>query len=395
VLGAIIGDIVGSIYECHNIKTKQFELFDNKSIFTDDSVMTCAVAQAMIDVNVINDENDTKKAIIRSMIEVGRQYPNCGYGGSFRKWVLGGDQQPYNSFGNGSAMRVSSVAWVSDDMETVMRLAKNTAEVSHNHPEGILGAQAVAASILLARRHGTQSVIRSYVHEHFYNMDFSLDSIRDGYRFDVTCQGTVPQAIMAFLESTSFEDTIRNAISIGGDSDTLAAISGSIAEAAYGIPEETQEKAVSYIDGQIFDVVSRFSDAFPVYSERCKSFLALGQKRFVSKRDSVEQQVKIPVFWVKVVGFLQQNWAIIQERDGITAILFFDDLGRVFDELDFQNQQQAVDGLKRNGFSRYGDAQDNIRDYVSQPEWPLHHDVALRAIYSSGEFWNDYGGQII
>jgi type I restriction enzyme M protein len=257
MLGAIIGDIVGSCYEWDNIKTKDFEFVTARSKFTDDTVMTCAVAKALM-LSDINDEENVKINVIEQMIDIGRKYPNAGYGGMFWKWLFGNDWAPYNSYGNGSAMRVSSAGWISNDMDVVLRVAKNTAEVTHSHPEGIKGAQATAAAILLARQKKSMKEIRDYMQNNFYCLDFTLDQIRPTYRFKASCQETVPQAIVAFLESTGFEDAIRNAVSIGGDSDTLAAITGSIAQGYYGVSVEMREMALGKLDDGLRDIVSGF-----------------------------------------------------------------------------------------------------------------------------------------
>ncbi|MEI7884376.1 MAG: ADP-ribosylglycohydrolase family protein [Clostridia bacterium] len=259
MLGAIVGDIVGSIYEWNNIKTKEFDIMAESSFFTDDTVMTCAVAQGLMLAD-LHDEENTKQNIIKQMVEIGRNYPDCGYGGMFSRWIFGGSQQPYNSFGNGSAMRVSSAAWLSNDYQLSLRLAKNTAEISHNHHEGIKGALATSAAIFMAREKKSIEDIREYLNNNLYKLDFTLEDIRANYKFNETCQGTVPQAIVAFLESTSFEDAIRNAISIGGDSDTLAAITGSIAEAYYGIPDDLRTMALGKLDQRLRKIVLDFEE---------------------------------------------------------------------------------------------------------------------------------------
>jgi type I restriction enzyme M protein len=248
--GAIIGDIVGSRFEWNNIKTKEFDLFTDHCFFTDDSVMTIAVGKALHESRKQNyaDLNDQ---LVYWMHKIGKRYPDCGYGGHFYHWMFHDDAEPYNSFGNGSAMRTSYCARIAESLEEALDLAEKCAAVTHNHPEGIKGAQAATACIWLAKEGKSQEEIRRYVHEHYYDMDFTLDGIRKSYRFDVTCQGSVPQAIEAFLEAVSFEDAIRNAISIGGDSDTIAAITGPIAEACFGIPEEYIRKADSYLDGYL------------------------------------------------------------------------------------------------------------------------------------------------
>ena len=276
MLGAIIGDIVGSVYEFDNIKTKDFELFKPDCRFTDDTVMTCAVADAIMN-------GGSEKDFILSMKKYGRMYPHAGYGGRFRVWLRSMDTKPYNSFGNGSAMRVSPCAWVMDcgfcartGMWPNRDLARLSASVTHNHPEGIKGALAVCDAIFMARFYfGGWNIeysnpidsdpdeckrrIKEHIeNEYGYDLSMSLDEIRKNYEFDETCQGSVPQAIVAFLESTNFEDAIRNAISIGGDSDTIAAITGSIAEAAYGISEDLKEMALSYLDEPLKDVLRRW-----------------------------------------------------------------------------------------------------------------------------------------
>lgn len=260
MLGAIVVDIVGSVYEFSNIKTKDFELFKPSCRYTDDTIMTCAVTDAIMN-------GGSESDFIRSMKKYGRMYPHAGYDSRFRVWLRSMDSKPYNSFGNGSAMRVSPCAWVMDcgfcartGIWPSRDLVRLSASVTHNHPEGIKGALAVCDAIFMARfyfrgwyiEYSTpidsdpderKRRIKEHIeNEYGYDLSMSLDSIRKDYEFDETCQGSVPQAIIAFLESTDFENTIQNAISIGGDSDTIAAITGSIVEAASGIPEEMKEK---------------------------------------------------------------------------------------------------------------------------------------------------------
>ncbi len=259
MIGAILGDVVGSIYEFDNIKTKDFELFDKECFFTDDSVMTIAVAEALMQTEEINEENleDFKENLITVMHEIGVKYPDCGYGGHFLVWMLRNKREPYNSFGNGSAMRVSSVGWYAKTLEDAELIAKATAEVSHNHPEGIKGAVATSGAIFLARTGATMDELKEYISK-YYTIDFTIDEIRPVYEFNETCQDTVPQAMQAFFESTSFEDAIRNAISIGGDSDTIAAITGSIAEAFYGVDNEIKNTTLSYLDNELLDIAEDF-----------------------------------------------------------------------------------------------------------------------------------------
>ena len=262
MLGAIIGDIVGSIYEFDNIKTKNFNLFTNEMFFTDDTVMTIAIADAIM--NGGQHEN-----FIQSMKKWGGDYIDKSYGHSFRNWLTSENSEPYNSWGNGSAMRVSPCGWVAkldipieEGIKQTEELARMSAEVTHNHPEGIKGAQATASSIFFMRHGKSKNAIEEYKNKlkdyiknkYQYDLDFTLEEIRPIYKFDVSCQGSLPPALVSFLESENFEDAIRNAISIGGDSDTLAAITGSIAEAAYGIPEDIKNKAINYLDNEIKEV---------------------------------------------------------------------------------------------------------------------------------------------
>lgn len=250
MLGAIIGDIVGSVYEWHNIKTKDFEIINPKAFFTDDTILTCAIAKAVMDSDFKNIEN-IHDNVTKQLIYFTKKYPNKGYGNRFERWVKSEPHIPYNSFGNGSAMRVSSVGWLAHTLAQTWNIAKATAEVTHNHPQGILGAQVVAGIIFLCRNKTSKQRIKEFAQE-YYNLDFTLESIRPTYKFDETCQGTVPQAIVAFLESTDFEDAIRNAISIGGDSDTLACITGSIAQAFYGtMPQELCKMALQKIPEEL------------------------------------------------------------------------------------------------------------------------------------------------
>ena len=260
MLGAIIGDIVGSRFEWDNIKSKEFDFLTYKCFATDDSIMSLAVAQAVLDCD--GDYSKLGTAAVTRMQEIGRPYPNCGFGGMFYQWIYSDNPQPYGSYGNGAAMRVSACGFAAKSLDDAIALSKAVTEVTHNHPEGIKGAEATAVAIYLAREGKSILEIRDYINKHYYPMDFTLDGIRDTYEFNETCQDTVPQAIMAFLESTDFEDAIRNAISIGGDSDTLAAITGGIAEAYYGIPDDLKETALSYLDERLLDITERFEEKY-------------------------------------------------------------------------------------------------------------------------------------
>lgn len=230
--GAIIGDIIGSKYEFDNIKTKDFPLISEGCSYTDDSIMTAAVARALLRAH---EGAEFRPVLIEEMQSFGRTYPHPqgGYGRRFSTWLHSGDPQPYNSYGNGSAMRASPCGIIAVTLDEALALAKVSAEVTHNHPEGIKGAQAVAAAVFLAKRSLNKDQIREYLQENFYPLDRSLDEIRPDYGFYESCQKTVPEAIQAFLESVSYEDAIRNAVSLGGDSDTIGAITGAIAWSYY------------------------------------------------------------------------------------------------------------------------------------------------------------------
>ena len=261
MIGAIIGDVVGSRFEFDNHKSKNFEMFDKKCDFTDDSVMTLAIAKALQPYEAISDYESFKKELVAVMHEVGMRYPHCGYGGRFYVWMMKNHTEPYNSYGNGSAMRVAPVGWFANSLEECEALAAATAEVTHNHPEGVKGAVAVAGAIYLARTGSTMEEIKEYT-KRYYAIDFTLDEIREDYNFYEICQKSVPQALEAFFESTSFEDAIRNAISIGGDSDTIAAITGSIAEAYYGADDDMKDTALSHLDSYLLEIAENFVNKF-------------------------------------------------------------------------------------------------------------------------------------
>lgn len=273
MLGAIIGDIAGSRFEWNNNKNKYgYDLFVNDDKMcspTDDSIMSLAIANAFTMTENFADNVDIlQKNMIKQMKIFAKQYPNSGFGGHFRKWVLSDEiLPPYNSFGNGSAMRVSSCAWAANSLSQSIQFAKLSAEVSHNHPEGIKGAEAVAVAIYLSRLGKTMKEIKKYIVENYYKIDFTLEEIREKYTFDVSCQGSVPQALQAFFESISFEDSICNAISIGGDSDTIAAITGSIAEAFYGgIPPHIKNTVLNvFLDNKQKATYLEFANKFVKY----------------------------------------------------------------------------------------------------------------------------------
>lgn len=254
MLGSIAGDIIGSVYEGQRIKTTDFPLFQNNSIFTDDTVMTIATA-----VSILNNI-----PYAQSYKDFGRKYPGRGYGDRFQQWLLSDSLQPYNSWGNGSAMRVSPVGFAYESMEDVLEQAKQSAEVTHNHPEGIKGAQATALSIFLARKGNDKETIRKEISERFnYNLNRTVEEIRPNYCFSESCMKTVPEAIIAFLDSDDYEHSIRLAVSLGGDSDTLACITGGIAEAYYkGVPEHISSAVMKIIPKELIEIVGQFSKEY-------------------------------------------------------------------------------------------------------------------------------------
>lgn len=255
ILGAIAGDIIGSSYEFNNVKSLDFELFTNDTYFTDDSVLTIATMHAIL--------HQTDYAL--SYRRFGRAYPHRGYGGHFRAWMYADDPKPYNSWGNGSAMWASPIGWACDTIDDALAGAKKSAEVTHNHPEGVKGAQAAVAAVYLARTGKSKDEIKRFIVDKFgYDLDRTIDEIRPAYDFDVSCQGSVPEAIIAFLESVDFENAIRLAVSLGGDSDTIAAIAGGIAEAFYQVIPEDIANFVQVLLGPdlMQDVVAPFSEKY-------------------------------------------------------------------------------------------------------------------------------------
>lgn len=260
MIGAIAGDIIGSVYEAHNITVPDFPLFDSHCRFTDDTVLTVAVADCLLH----------GKDYAETFREYFHRYPHAGYGGGFRHWARTPETGPYSSMGNGSAMRVSPVGWAFNKLDEVISEAKRSAEVTHNHPEGIKGAQAVTSVIFLARTGTSREDIAAFITKTFgYQLDEPIDEIRKHYHFDATCPGSVPQAIRAFLESDGYEDAIRKAISIGGDSDTIACMAGGIAEAFYGeVPKEIVNFALERLDDALREVVIEFQAKFMATQQR-------------------------------------------------------------------------------------------------------------------------------
>ncbi len=253
MIGAIAGDIIGSVYEWNPIKTTEFPLFGNGCHFTDDSVLTIALADYIL-------HGGEWTEVLKTYAN---RYPDAGYGANFYAWMRSRESKPYNSWGNGSAMRVSAVGFAFPTIDKVLEEAEKSAIVTHDHPEGVKGAQATAAAIFLARQKKTKPEVKAYIESQFgYELDEPIDSIREWYEFDVSCQGTMPPAIRAFYEAENFEQAIRLAVSLGGDSDTLACITGGIAQAYYGIPDDIRNKCLTYLDEHLLSVVQEFCTRF-------------------------------------------------------------------------------------------------------------------------------------
>ena len=246
MIGAIVGDIVGSRFEFDNIKSKDFELFHPDCRPTDDTVMTLAVGDALCEYRTAG--GDLAEIAVRKLRDWGLRNPQAGYGGAFVRWLLADEPRPYYSWGNGAAMRVSFCGWAAKTLKEAVWMSREVTRITHDHPEGLAGAEIVAAFVFLASHGIGKKELRKYVNEYYRTIDFTFDEIRPNYAFDVSCQGSVPQAIEAFLESSGFVDAIRNAVSLGGDSDTIAAVTGAVAEAFYGVPEGVREKALRYLD---------------------------------------------------------------------------------------------------------------------------------------------------
>ena len=357
MLGAIIGDIVGSRFEWNNHRSKDFEFLTYKCFPTDDSIMSLAIAQAILVSK--KDHSDLSKNAIECMQNVGRNYPNCGYGGSFYGWIFSDDPKPYNSYGNGAAMRVSAAGFAANSIEEAKKLSRLVTEVSHNHPEGIKGAEATAVAIFMAKTGSNIFEIRDYIDKNYYPMNFILDEIRDTYQFNETCQETVPQALQAFFESTGFEDAIRNAISIGGDSDTVAAICGGVAEAYYGIPTDIRKHALTFLDQKLMQLLILFENKYPPVMEKMYDDMSVRIKRSEDKKvktggresmiqsatETADQELKDSISEneettsQKLFAHLYEACNILRGpinqdefKDYVTPILFFKRISDVYDE---------------------------------------------------------------
>jgi ADP-ribosylglycohydrolase len=270
VLGAIIGDVIGSVFERQNVKTTHFELFNRFTRFTDDTVLTVAVADSILHRDThawkILRDHRNREIYARKIKSYGRRFPDAGYGQMFKEWLESDSLRGYHSYGNGSAMRVSPIGFAFERLEDVLREAKLSADVTHNHPEGIQGAQAVAGAVFLARTTRDKSAVRTFVEQRIgYDLSRRLDAIRPTYVFDSSCRASIPPAITAFLESTGFEDAIRKAISLGGDSDTIACIAGGVAQAYYGtLPERLAGEVSLRLDSSFRAIIRQFNERFAV-----------------------------------------------------------------------------------------------------------------------------------
>ena len=358
VIGAIAGDMIGSPYEFSSIKTTDFPLFSEKSCFTDDTVMTIAVLDALLEYEEQTgtdllgfwrlkgiDWGKLNRLFVSTMKSFGRAYPNAGYGGRFSEWLFSDSTEPYNSYGNGSAMRVSPVGAFFNDADLIDKVAEASAAVTHNHPEGIKGAKAVADAIHLASSMDKKGIKNTLKIKHGYNFYRTLDKIRPGYRFDVTCQGSVPEAIICFFEGNSFEEVVRLAVSLGGDSDTQAAIAGSIAAARYGVPEEIKAEAIKRLPGDLLAVYNRFDE------ETNPSKQELRAREWEKERRS-----KIPPgLHATILGFLEEWKAqttpdVWEELLGSDPILTHFGLGMWIRNTYLYKNEKIQEGFREAGY---------------------------------------------
>lgn len=358
MLGAIIGDTVGSRFEWHNHRSKDFDFLTYKCEPTDDSIMTLAIAKA-----ILKSEGDVNKLpdlAVRYMQQLGRLYPDAGYGGAFRKWIRSNNPKPYGSFGNGAAMRVSPVGFAAKNLDEGKAMSKAVTKVTHNHPEGLKGAEATTVAIFMALHGKSMLEIRDYIDKNYYPMNFTLDGIRDSYQFNATCQDTVPQAMMAFFESTGFEDAIRNAISIGGDSDTIAAITGGIAEAYYGIPSEIRKHELTFLNERLLAILVEFENKYkPIMEKKIGKNVSVPIERDadIEVKEGSRESMMEEAFQAadkdienaevsaeetssqKLFNFLYEDCNILrgpinqdEYKSYVTPILFFKRLSDVYDE---------------------------------------------------------------
>lgn len=386
--GAILGDIIGSPYEFdRGKKTKDFPFFDKGASFTDDSVMTIAVADALMQAvaaGVIDDESATKDLLIDSMHKWGHKYPHAGYGGRFYNWLRRSEREPYGSWGNGSAMRVSSAGWLFDDLESTRKVARWTAEVSHNHPEGVKGAEATAAAIWMARNGKNKDEIRAFIEgEIGYDLSRTCDEIRPGYYHVESCQQTVPEAITAFLEGNDFEDVIRTAVSLGGDCDTLTCIAGSIAEAFYGVSDELKRECEDRIPADMLDIL------LMLHTDRRAELVKEAIEGFYAdtSEDNLVRllwMLKSPLLWVPCSAVLSEN-----DQKQIEAMLdgCGEDLeslaGQTFTSIDAIEMIPDILTDGENDFlpaftsieemGEYGDSFSKVQKHIMEIIWMAEH----------------------
>ena len=327
IIGAIIGDIVGSRFEFNNYRSTDFEFLNDRCFFTDDSVMTIAVA------DWVTNKRQTDRHLGLYLREWGQKYPNSGYGGMFFRWLFSKElSSPYNSFGNGSAMRVSPCGFYAQSLDEALFLAKQSAEVTHNHPEGIKGAQSVAAAIYLAKTGSTKAIIKEYIENNFgYDLSRTCDEIRRVYKFNETCQETCPEAIIAFLESHDYESAIRLGISLGGDSDTIGAITGGIAAAYYGVPDSIMEDVKRFIPFEFIDIVEKFENSMNTEKRISADIINTLKENeifvFGSNLDGMHgggaarvAYNKFGAIWGQGVGLQGQSYAIPTMHGGVDVI---------------------------------------------------------------------------
>lgn len=384
MLGAIIGDTVGSRFEWNNHRSKDFEFLTYQCELTDDSIMTLAVAEAIL--NSKEDRENLSSLTVRYMQQLGRLYPDAGYGGAFHTWLYTENPQPYGSCGNGAAMRISPVGFSARNLEEAKSMSEAITKVTHNHPEGLKGAEATAVAIYMAFHGKSILEIRDYIDRNYYPMNFTLDSIRSTYSFNETCQGTVPQAMMAFFESTGFEDAIRNAVSIGGDSDTVAAITGGIAEAYYGVPAEIRKHALTFLDERQLSILVAFENKYHPSMEkktdhngnipvRRRSEIYVGgasrEQMMNEALNAADLDVANSEIHVeetssqKLFNFLYEDCNILrgpinqdEYKSYVTPILFFKRLSDVYDE----EHEKAL--AESGGDEEYANFEENYSFYI-------------------------------
>jgi len=368
ILGAITGDIIGSVYEFHNVKRKDFDLFTPKTKFTDDSILTVATMEALL------SGETTSAGYARLYQSYGRQYPNRGWGNRFHYWIHCDNPQPYDSWGNGSAMRASPIGWAYDTIGEVLAEAEKSASVSHNHSEGIKGAQAAALAVFLARNGAGKRDIKRGIADRFgYNLERTCDEIRADYSFDESCQGTVPEAVTAFLESTDYEDAIRLAVSLGGDSDTLACITGGIAEAYYGgVPSNLAAKALSLLPDDLISVIAQFSAK---YRSKMKSQIEKGERYAAKGVDYLSRKM----YW--------------EAADEFTAALDF--IAGVTGNTaeDKRVEWLVLRGDARHGRQWYEDALEDYRQVLKLRPFMAEVAEKIEAVIREGRNFNPYIGE--